>query len=117
MIEYTIKKIDTFHTYKCKTEKLTDVKNTIRFKLCGEFFINYKDSNDVSKIDDNDFQKIKSISLKQFVEKYSNLKGANTTTQLFFIEKNTNNTYQKYRVIWSKDFIEYEPPQKLFEKF
>jgi hypothetical protein len=116
-IEYSMKKLDTFHKHKCKTEKFTDIKTQVRFKLCNEYFITQKDSNLIKQVTDQDVQQSNPISLKQFIEEYSHLRGADKKIKVFFIEKNTDNTYLKYQVKWSKDFIEYEPSQKGFEKF
>lgn len=111
-----MKRLDTFHNHTCKAEKLTDSKTQVRFKICNEFFIINK-ATGVSLISHESFQKSNPISLKEFLENYSHLRGVEKASKIFFLEKNNDNTYQKYHVKWSKDFIDYEPSKKEFEKF
>jgi len=114
MVAYSMKKLDTIHTHKCETKKLTDVENQITFKLCNEFFISNKSTNIANRAN-KDLIKNNLISLKDFLENYSHLRGVKADYKIFFIEKNKDSTYQKYHVIWSKDFIDYEPSQKLYQ--
>ncbi|MEM6720634.1 MAG: hypothetical protein AAF611_15000 [Bacteroidota bacterium] len=113
MIEYLIKKLDTVHTYNCKTKKLTDVGNQVIFKLCNEHFIN-SDAANITYVKSEDLKKNNFISMKNFLENYSHLRGVENDNKIFFLEKNDDNSYQKYLVKWSKDFYDYEPSQMLY---
>ncbi|MFK7748337.1 MAG: hypothetical protein AB8B65_08105 [Kordia sp.] len=115
-VEYTMKRLDTFHKHKCKTKKLTDVKTQVTFKICNEYFVSDKATGIIS-IANKGFQKSNPISLKDFLENYSHLRGAIKENKVFFYEKSDSNTYQRYSVKWSKDFRHYEPSQGKFEKF